>query len=99
MLPVLLGVVVIAAIFQSQNQRFLTTGNAHYFHKHYNAPYAYACVFMLWATAVKRMIGGALLGRRSEWYARMARGFGPVARTPWTWMWGYRSPGADPRKR
>ena len=26
-LPVLLGVVVIAAIFQSQNQRFLTTGN------------------------------------------------------------------------
>jgi GT2 family glycosyltransferase len=85
-------------IFSASRIRFLTTGNAHYCHKHFSSPYAYACILVMWATAVKRYLGGALFGRRSERYLRMSRAFGPVAKTPWTWMWGYNSAGADPRK-
>ncbi len=85
-------------IFSAGRIRYLTTGNAHYFHKHFSPPYAYACILVMWVTAVKRHLGGALFGRRSERYARMSRAFGPVAKTPWTWMWGYNSAGADPRK-
>lgn len=79
--------------------RYLTIGTAHYFHKHFAPSYAFACIFVLWITAVKRYFGGRLAGVRSHHYARMARGFAFVAKTPWKWMWGYDSPGADPRKR
>ena len=85
-------------VFSPHRIRFLTTGNAHYFHKHFSPAYAYACIFVLWATSLKRYIGGRLLALRSERHARMSRGFAAVARAPWTWMWGYKSTGADPRR-
>ena len=85
-------------VFSPGRIRFLTTGNAHYFHKHFAPPYAYACVFLMWVIALKRYLGGAILGARSSRYARMSRGFAQVAKAPWTWMRGYNSAGADPRK-
>jgi GT2 family glycosyltransferase len=85
-------------IFSERRIRFLTTGNAHYFHKNFSRPYAYACIFVMWATALKRYLGGSLLGLRSQRYARMSRGFAAVAKSPRTWVWGYNSAGADPRK-
>jgi len=84
--------------FSANRIRFLTIGNAHYFHKNFRKPYAYACVMLIWAIALKRYLGASLLASRSDWYARMSRGFGPVAKSPTKWMWGYNSPGADPRK-
>lgn len=85
-------------IFSPNRIRFLSIGTAHYFHKHFSSPYAFACIFVLWMTAVKRYLGGTLIGVRSEHYTRMARGFAWVAKAPWKWVWGYESRGADPRK-
>lgn len=79
--------------------RFRVTGNAHYFHKHFSRPYAYSCVLLMWFTMLVRHWGGRLLAAKNEKYSRMSRGFADVARTPWTWMRGYNSVGADPRKR
>jgi len=78
--------------------KFLVTGNAHYFHKHFAPPYAYACIGLMWLTMVKRYLGGALMARNGNRYARMSSGFAQVAKAPWTWMWGYNSAGADPRR-
>lgn len=86
-------------VYSPNRIRFLTTGNAHYFHKNHSSAYAYAAVFLLWATAMRRYLGGGLLARRSDRHARMAQGFSRVATAPWTWIWGYNSAGADPRKR
>jgi len=85
-------------VYSPTRIKFLVTGNAHYLHKHFTPPYAYACISLMWLTMVKRYVGGALLKRKGKHYARMSRGFAQVAKAPWTWMWGYNSPGADPRR-
>ena len=86
-------------VYSPARVRFRATGNAHYFHKHFSTPYAYTCVALMWLEMMARHWGGRLLGVKNERYARMSRGFADVVRTPWTWMWGYNSAGADPRKR
>ena len=85
-------------VYSPARIRYMATGNAHYFHKHFSPAHAYACVILMWATMIKRYIGGRILAVRSDHYARVSKGFSDVARAPWTWMWGYNSPGADPRK-
>ena len=86
-------------IYSPARVRFRATGNAHYFHKHFSSPYAYTCIALMWLEMTIRHWVGRLLGMKNERYARMSRGFADVVRTPWTWMWGYNSAGADPRKR
>lgn len=85
-------------IYSPNRVRFQMTGNAHYMHKHFSKPYAYACISLLWFASLVRYGGSRVLASKNEKYARMSRGLAPVVRAPWRWMQGYRSRGADPRK-
>lgn len=78
--------------------RFMATGSAHYYRKHFARPYADLCVLMLWLSCLARFIIANLFRWKDERYGRMARAFAFVALKPRRWFLGYRSPGADPRR-
>lgn len=77
---------------------FLATGNAHYLRKHFPPLEAALCIFLYWLVLTGRYVTGRLLGFRGERHRRRARAFAKLALRPWTWVRGYDSPGADPRK-
>ena len=85
-------------VFSPSRMRFKITGRAHYLRKHFSAPYAYACLSLIWLTLASRLVGGRLLAWKNRRYARMADAYTPLVRAPWTWWHGYSSPGADPRR-
>jgi GT2 family glycosyltransferase len=86
-------------VFSPARMRFKITGRAHYLHKHFSAPYAYLCIFLIWITLTVRFVAGRLMARRNQRYARMADSYAHLVLAPRTWIRGYRSPGADPREQ
>jgi len=86
-------------VFSAARMQFKMTGRAHYLHKHFSAPYAYACVFLIWASLALRYGAGRAMAWKSERYAYKADAFAKLVRTPRVWMRGYNSPDADPRTR
>jgi N-acetylglucosaminyl-diphospho-decaprenol L-rhamnosyltransferase len=85
-------------VYSPTRKFYLATGNAHYYRKHFSAAYARACTVSYWLVALGRYAAGRLLAGRSERHARMAEAMRKVALEPASWMRGFDSPGADPRK-
>jgi GT2 family glycosyltransferase len=77
--------------------QFLTTGAAHYYHKHFAPPLAWLTVFCLWLACFTRYVAGRLFGNRVESFASFRATYENVVTRPWSWWRGYASPGADPR--
>lgn len=77
--------------------QFLTTGTAHYYHKHFAPPLAWLTVFCLWLACFTRYVAGRLFGSRVASFASFPTTYEKVVMRPWSWWRGYASPGADPR--
>lgn len=77
---------------------YLATGNAHYLRKHFPPLQAHLCIFIYWLVLSGRYASGQLLAWKGPRYRNKARAFKKLALRPWTWMRGFDSPGADPRK-
>lgn len=73
-------------------------GAAHYYHKHFSPAYAWTCVGLHWIAGLARFVAGGLLGWKGRRYRKLREAFAPVVLRPWTWVRGYDSPGADPRR-
>ena len=78
--------------------QLMTTGNAHYYHKHFPLPKAWLAVFCLWLACFTRYVAGVLAGNRVARFAGFHKAYRRVVAEPWTWWRGYASSGADPRK-
>lgn len=83
--------------FSPVRRRFMLFGNATFYHKHFSRPYAFACLFVLWAAYASRYVAGIILGRFSSGYKKMAEAYRFGAIYPQKWVGGYKTPGADPR--
>ncbi len=77
--------------------QFLTTGAAHYYHKHFAPPLAWLTVCCLWLACFTRYATGRFFGNRVARFAGFAATYENVVTRPWSWWRGYASPGADPR--
>lgn len=78
--------------------QLMTTGNAHYFHKHFSAPQAWLAVFCLWLACFTRYAAGVIFGERKARFVGFRNAYERVVTKPWSWWRGYASPGADPRR-
>lgn len=78
--------------------QLMTTGNAHYYHKHFAPPLAWLAVFCLWTACFTRYAAGVLVGTRVARFSDFRKAYARVVTEPWSWWKGYASRGADPRK-
>ena len=79
--------------------RYMATGTAHYYRKHFSRLYADACVLSLWLSCLVRFVAASMLSWRKDKYKRMPGAYRFVALKPWRWWRGYASPGADPQRK
>jgi GT2 family glycosyltransferase len=77
--------------------QLMTTGNAHYYHKHWSPPRAWLAVFCLWLACFTRYVAGLIFGDRVPRFAGFHKAYAKVVRQPWSWWRGYNSRNADPR--
>ena len=78
--------------------RYKFIGEAHYFQKHFNVLRASICVFLMWLYALSRYAGGCLLSFKSGHYRQLAKAYKGLVFRPFSWVFGYNSSNADPRK-
>jgi GT2 family glycosyltransferase len=79
--------------------QLMTTGNAHYYHKHFPPARAWFAVACLWTACFTRFAAGLIFGDRIGRFAGFRSAYEKVVTQPWSWWRGYRSRGADPRIR
>jgi N-acetylglucosaminyl-diphospho-decaprenol L-rhamnosyltransferase len=77
-------------IYAPARMQYQMMGNAHFYRKHFSAPYAWACLLLHWISALTRFVLGGLLIWRDPRYGQMSKGFRDPALRPWSWMGGYR---------
>ncbi|WP_325100026.1 glycosyltransferase family 2 protein [Aurantiacibacter sediminis] len=77
---------------------YQVVASAHYAHKHFGKAEAGLAIAVIWISAIGRYLYAALQSWRGGRYPAMRRAFAKAAFEPASWMLGFNSPGADPRK-
>lgn len=84
--------------FSPVRTRFKIIANAHYANRHFGLPRRWAYKGALWVRCLARYAAGQAMGKRSPKLAAMKEAFREPALNPGSWMQGFDSEGADPRR-